>query len=368
MKKLIAALFALGLCLCARPVKAAPDKVLEYWPKQPAEFSFPSKVYFASKNIQSAGQSLQEDDQSAQLAQGADLIIDFGADVGGFFEFKIKATKPARIRLSYSEAAKFAKSGAGIMGISSSTRKLLQRNYTVTNSGWFTDPVLMGGARYVRIQVEKGTLELDAVRCRNTALQCDPLNSGWFLSSDEVLNKSWYASYYTLCLDTIHSNQGAKSGRQKIGEGDWVIVDGAKRDRLIWSGDMGVAGPLTFVSSGRYDIVRNTLLSLAHWQYPSGIYPACSRAELGNIAASRFLEYSIWQVINSHDYYFYSGDQAFLKEIYPGMLKAMEFHHSKTNRDGIILQSPLSDGWNYSFSIFRSGPVAFVNALYFISL
>ena len=254
------------------------------------------------------------------------------------------------------------------MGIASSTRNLLERKYTIDKSGWFSDPVIMGGARYVRIRVEKGSLELDAVRCKNTALQCNPLNSGWFLSSDEALNKSWYASFYTLCLDTIRSDQGAKSGKEKIGEGEWVIVDGAKRDRLIWSGDMGIAGRLAYVSNGRYDIVRSTLLSLAHWQYPSGIYPACSRVELGKTAAPRFLEYSLWQVINTYDYYLYSGDKQFLKDTYPGMLKAMEFHDSRTNRDGIILQSALSDGWNYSFSIFRSGPVAFVNALYFMCL
>ena len=95
MKKFAAAIFALGMWICAQSMIAAPDQVLQYWPKQPGEISLPSKVYFASKNIQNADQALQEDDQSAQLVQGADLIIDFGSDVGGFFEFKVKLDKPA---------------------------------------------------------------------------------------------------------------------------------------------------------------------------------------------------------------------------------------------------------------------------------
>jgi len=348
---------------------AAPEKVLQYWPVKPGDYSFPSAIAFASRNIQNPEAALQEDGRAAVLAPGSDLVVDFGAELGGFFALKLKLNHSAQITLSYSEAKKFARARPDLVVMASSSfRKLLSRTYKVEKSGWFQDQALMGGARYVRLRVKSGEVELDAVRCQNTSLQCDPLNAGWFFSSDELLNKIWYASYYTVCLDTLRSDQGGKSGKEKIGEGDWVIVDGAKRDRLVWSGDMGIAGPVVYVSSGRFDIVRNTLLSLAHWQFPEGLYPACSRAELGAAASKMFLEYSVWQVVNSYDYYLYSGDRDFLKEIYPGLLKAMEFHHSRANRDGIILQNPLASGMNYSFSIFRTGPVAFVNALYYLAL
>lgn len=362
---------AIFLCTSLNPLAAlaAPEKVLQYWPAQPGEFSYPAAIAFAGKNIRNPEAALLADEQAATLVPGSDLVIDFGEELGGFFALKLKLNQPAKITLTYSEAEKFARTGLDPVALASSSfRRLLSRTYKVEKSGWFEDPVLMGGARYLRIRVERGEIELDALRCRKTFFPCDPLNAGWFLSSDELLNQIWYASYYTVCLDTIRSDQGGKSGREKIGEGDWVIVDGAKRDRLVWSGDMGIAGPVVYVSSGRYDIVRNTLLSLAHWQFPDGLYPACSRAELGASASKMFLEYSLWQVVNSFDYYLYSGDIDFLKETYPGILKAMEFHHSRTNRDGIIIQNPLAGGMNYSFSIFRTGPVAFVNALYYLAL
>lgn len=357
------------ILLVSTPALSAPEKVREYWPVKPGEFSLPSRVHSPGKNIQNPESVLAEDDQYAILPQGADLVVDFGAGVGGFFELKLNLGKPAKIRLSYSEAAEFVRGYHGFFSPGpGSYMKFLQRTYQVENSGWFKDPALMGAARYLRIQVLSGAIELDAVRCQNTFLQCDPLTTGWFLSNDEMINRIWYASFYTLCLDTIHSDQGGKLGKQKIGEGEWVIVDGAKRDRLIWSGDMGIAGRTGYNTNGRYDVARDTLLSLAHWQFPNGLYPACSRAELGTFASKQFIEYSIWQVVNSYEYFLFSGDREFLKEIYPGMIKAMDYHDSRTNADGMIIQNPLRAGLNYSYSIFRSGPVAYLNALYYIAL
>jgi len=356
------------IMLCAAASLAAPEKVFDYWPGKPGEYSTPKSVFFASKSISTPEAVLADDGQAVILKEGQELIVDFGADVGGFFEFKVNESSPAKVLISYSEAAKFAKGERDFITTAlSSYRKLTERTYTIKASGWFQDPVLMGGARYARVKVQKGELALDAVRCKNTFLQCDPSKAGWFLTDDELLNKIWYASYYTVCLDTIHSNQGGKSGREKIGEGEWVIVDGAKRDRLIWSGDLAVANRSAYVTNGRYDIARDTLLSLAHWQYPNGIYPACSRVELGKSVAKMFIEYSLWQVVNSYEYYLYSGDREFLAEIYPGLVKAMEYHDSRTSQ-GLLFQVPFKDGMNYSYGILRTGYMAYLNALYYLSL
>ena len=348
---------------------ATPQKVFDYWPLKPGDYALPASVNFASSGLANPEKVLAEDGQSTHLSTGSDLVIDFGAPVGGFFDLKVAVSGTARVRLSYSEAAIFSQGKpSGAMEAISFTEKLTVRTYQVSQSGWFTDPVLMGSARYVRIQVQSGELDLDAIRCKITFLPCDPAIHGWFLSSDDLLNKVWYASYYTTCMDTIHSNQGAKSGREKIGEDDWVIVDGAKRDRLIWSGDLGITDHVVYVTNARYDIVRNSLLSLAHWQFPSGIYAACSLAELGKNVAGRFVEYSLWQVINSYDYYLYSGDASFLKEIYPGLLKAMDYHQAQTDKNGMILQRLPAQGFNYSYGLLRSGPVAYTNALYYLCL
>ena len=357
--------------LLALPLAAmsAPDEVLKYWPEEAGQYGLPKAVHSAGKKVEAAESVLAEDDQSARLGNGDELAVDFGAVTGGFFEFKFNLTKPAKIRITYSEAAKFSRGESGKLSLLSLVdKKLLQRTYEVKQGGWFRDPVLMGGARYVMLEVLSGELDLDAIRCEKTFFQCDPKGQGWFLSSDQLLNKIWYAGYYTTCLDTIRPDQGGSAGRDKIGEGDWVMVDGAKRDRLIWSGDLGIADRVVYVSSGRYDLAKNSLLSLAAWQFNNGLYPACSRVELGAKAADQFLEYSFWQVINSYEYYLYSGDLDFLAKIYPGLLRAMEYHDRKTDSNGMTSQHFLRGGMNYSYSIIRTGPVAYTTALYYISL
>ncbi len=360
----------LALVIAPLAVMAAPDEVLKYWPDTAGEYSLPKAIVSFDKKAQSPEAALAEDDQSAKLPSGSDLLLDFGADTGGFFELKINVAKTAKIRITYSEALAFTKGQKDwLSSASSSYRKLMQRTYEVKQSGWFSDKVLMGGARYVRIEVVSGEIQLDAVRCKKTFLNCDPKAQGFFLSSDEELNKIWYAGYYTTCLDTIRSDQGGKSGKVKIGSGDWVIVDGAKRDRLIWSGDLAIADRVVYVSNGRYDIVKDSLKSLADWQNKkTGIYPACSRAELGARVADRFTEYSLWQVVNSYEYYLYSGDTAFIKQIYPGMLRALDYHDRQTDGQGLILQKFSKDGMNYSYSLIRTGAISYTNALYYLAL
>ena len=44
-----------------------------------------------------------------------------------------------------------------------------------------------------------------------------------------------------------------------LGPGDTIIVDGAKRDRAVWPGDMGIAVPAAFVSIGDLESVKNGL-------------------------------------------------------------------------------------------------------------
>jgi hypothetical protein len=47
-----------------------------------------------------------------------------------------------------------------------------------------------------------------------------------------------------------------------LGPGNTIIVDGAKRDRAVWPGDMGIAVPSTFVSIGDLECVKNALQTM----------------------------------------------------------------------------------------------------------
>jgi hypothetical protein len=64
---------------------------------------------------------------------------------------------------------------------------------------------------------------------------------GYFHSSDDLLNRIWYAGAYTLQSNAIPANTGRQvpfvgvgwDNNGTVGPGDTVIVDGAKRDRAV---------------------------------------------------------------------------------------------------------------------------------------
>lgn len=107
--------------------------------------------------------------------------------------------------------------------------------------------------------------------------------SGWFHCNDELINRVWYAGAYTnqLCtidphygnalvhLGEIESDQTGDDtplttwwSNTTISNGTSCLVDGAKRDRLVWAGDMSIAVPAITVAT--YDLisVENSLDSL----------------------------------------------------------------------------------------------------------
>jgi hypothetical protein len=65
-----------------------------------------------------------------------------------------------------------------------------------------------------------------------------------------------------------------------LGPGDTIIVDGAKRDRAVWPGDMGVAVSSTFVSVGDLTAVKNALQVMYNYQASSN-FTRCFRKLVG---------------------------------------------------------------------------------------
>ena len=66
---------------------------------------------------------------------------------------------------------------------------------------------------------------------------------GWFMSSDDQLNRMWYAGAYTAQMDMVPTGVASCFSVP-------VIFDGAKRDRAIWSGDLMITNPVAQLSLG----------------------------------------------------------------------------------------------------------------------
>ncbi|WP_370616624.1 alpha-L-rhamnosidase C-terminal domain-containing protein [Mumia qirimensis] len=242
------------------------------------------------------------------------------------------------------------------------------------------DPELRGGYRYATLFLDSpGWVDVDAVSMSFTAAQGqgDDLAdyAGHFLSSDDELNRIWYAGAYTVQLNTDRPDT-AKSWPYEKGEGDHaddvvpgadpdkdVIFDAGKRDRIVWQGDLAVQDPVSYVSTYDLDAVENSLDSLAGQQLEDGYMPAASLVGEHNRNELRhYGEYVLWFVSNMAEHYRWTGDTAYLKKWWPAMERAVAWVEKQRDESGLVGFAAAGSCGHYGYS--DCGHETYLNALY----
>ncbi|KAG9236563.1 Six-hairpin glycosidase-like protein [Amylocarpus encephaloides] len=171
--------------------------------------------------------------------------------------------------------------------------------------------------------------------------------TGYFDSSSPLLNRVWYAGAWTLQLSTIdpkeggsiidfnrnfdHNTapQGAWYSNYTIASGSVVTTDGAKRDRMVWPGDMTIAVPGIAVSTYDMLAVRNALNTIYAHQYGDGSMPYAG-PPMG--AFREFSDtYHMHTLIGTYEYVLYSGDLAWLKDHWSAYRSALDISIAKVD-------------------------------------
>ena len=118
-----------------------------------------------------------------------------------------------------------------------------------------------------------------------------------------------------------------------ITNGTSVLVDGGKRDRLVWSGDMLISLPTVAVTT--YDIIstRNALDSLFAFQYPSGQFPyAGFPTNLGNVTSFTYHLYALMGIANVYQW---DADTAYVAGKWARWKIGMEWAVSQIDGTGL---------------------------------
>jgi hypothetical protein len=202
------------------------------------------------------------------------VYLDFGKEVGGIVTvtYSISAvTENGALGLAFSEAKNWVgRNSDSSNGIHARPDGAIYANFSSAGDYTYVMPLdnLRGGFRYLTLFLlgEDASATISNV---SLELSFQPTWSnlrayqGYFHSNEDLLNKIWYAGAYTLQLNAIHPATGrswpapdtAWENNGLLGPGDTINVDGAKRDRTVWPGDMGVAGPASFYSTGDLEYV-----------------------------------------------------------------------------------------------------------------
>ncbi|CAG7927955.1 unnamed protein product [Penicillium olsonii] len=279
---------------------------------------------------------------------GSSIVYDFGIEVGGIVHLNYTSTGKAELGLAFTEA----KNWIGEWSDSSSALYHDGALYANIQSGAgsyvISDKYLRGGFRYltvflvtdglVDVHIEDLSLEL-AFKPTWPNLRA---YQGYFHCSDDLLNRIWYSGAYTLQTNEVPVNtgrvtKGITSGwvnNGTLGPGDTIIVDGAKRDRAVWPGDMGIAVPSAFVSLGDLESVRNALQIMYTTQDSStGAFD-----ESGPPLSQKNSDtYHMWTMIGTYNYVLYTNDTGFLLKNWGGYRHAMDYIYGKvTDPSGLL--------------------------------
>ncbi|TIA41438.1 Six-hairpin glycosidase [Aureobasidium pullulans] len=284
---------------------------------------------------------------------GSALVFDFGKEVGGLATITYTAQGSGALGLAFSEAKNYI----GLWSDSSNGKfapgggdGAIYDNFTTAGNHTYTmhKAHLRGGFRYLTLFLitneTSSTIDINTI---SLEIGFQPTWSnlqayqGYFHSSDDDLNKIWYSGAYTLQTNAVPVDTGrwvptlavgwANNG--SLSNGTTVIVDGAKRDRAVWPGDMGVAVPATFVSIGDLDSVANALQTMYDHQNRDGSFPEAGPPLLQQSSDT----YHMWSMIGTYNYVLYTNDTAFLSKNWDRYLHAMEFIYAKVHQPSGLL-------------------------------
>jgi hypothetical protein len=228
-----------------------------------------------------SGDFLQEYSDIVFLESGVEgLVFDFGIEVGGIvtIDFEPLSTSTATLGLAFTEAKDYIGRSSDNSNGGGGQDGALLHVIDSSSPNSYTMPVakMRGGFRYLTLFLDSSSDLTLKIRRISLEINFQPTwknlraYQGYFHCNDELINKIWYSGAYTLQTNCAPANSGRistsdRTGWQNdetIGPGSSVLLDGAKRDRWVWIGDMGVAVPTAFVSTGDLDSTKNALLAI----------------------------------------------------------------------------------------------------------
>ena len=189
--------------------------------------------------------------------------------------------------------------------------------------------------RYVYIEKEEGA-SYDDVSMDYEYAPHDMTHSGSFRCSDEEINKIWDVAAYTMDLTTRE-----------------FFMDGIKRDRWTWSGDAIQSYLMNYYLRFDTECVKRTIRQLR------GKDPVTAHV-------NTIMDYTFYWFKSVLDYYQYTGDTDFVREMWPRMVTLMDYVLSRTNSEGMAEGQP--DDWIFvdwvDFPMHKRGILCFEQILF----
>ncbi|WP_141012898.1 alpha-L-rhamnosidase-related protein [Nocardioides sambongensis] len=312
-------------------------------------------------------------DGAMVLEEDGQVTLDFGLNVGGTLSltFGDVSGEAPRVGVAFSETAKYVGKES-----EASTGGPRGRDGTiwvdaVAGETWTAPPELLRGAfRYVTLFVQGDySVAVDDVVLDFTAspLMEDPSDyPNYFYSSSNLLNRLWYSGAYTTQLTTIEPTTGRSwpapdalwDNSATSGVGASILVDGAKRDRTVWPGDLGISQGTAFVSTGDTVSVRNSIMTAYEHQKETGELPYAAP----ELSFYRSDTYHMWTLLATAENFENTADRRWLTDVWPHYLAGLAYIRAKAVDRDLLFIDETNDTTHESR--IPDGEEAMANVLY----
>ncbi|KAL1859037.1 hypothetical protein Daus18300_009675 [Diaporthe australafricana] len=341
---------------------ASPTKFHEYILAPTSRVISPASIYQTGGNVENAAAllttsapALQSNQSTSFAGNGSYVTLDFGKNVAGRVSFNVDAVSGSSdsIGFTFSESSMYI-SAQYCDAVNDGAFDLPQ---------WFNDTTpghyeaghdfQRGAFRYLTIvhnTTETVNISNVTVYWTTSPEMEDPAAyTGYFHSDSERLNRVWYAGAYTNQICSADPTTGVALGapvagwyyNYTISNGTSVLLDGGKRDRVVWPGDIVISGPSIFVSTGSLEPIRNALDSLFLYQETGGRLPVAGYP-LAQLFAWSFT-YHCHTLNDAYDYFMFTGDEVYLESLWDQYLLGVDFLLQFIDSSGLANVTSTSD-------------------------
>ena len=375
------------LCLCISALLNNAATSTYNWSPSSREVSPKSVLFFG--NVTNLGPISGLNDPANTYVFGSNALItyDFGQITSGLVSISTGQVAPGtQFHISFTESSLF-------IGNTSD-----QSLYFTHDDGSLALPVdsnshitlppefARGAFRYVTVSASAGS-QIRGISNYFTAMPGSSVSdlrnyTGFFHSSDDLLNRIWYAGAYTtqLCLisanSSVYHNLLAKplswannATVQSLEPADSFLADGAKRDRSPWAGDLSVAVASVEVTHNRDNLtpVKNALKGMLIVQNNDTDYFPYAGSPLGDVilASVRSDTYHMWTMFGFADYILRSNDTSFGRQHASQIVRGLEALRSQIDPSRGLFNGSGSADWGRNF---LTGETTSANAIFYATI
>jgi alpha-L-rhamnosidase len=238
-----------------------------------------------------------------------EYVIDFGKEYLGHIEFELEASEGTIFDFFLFESIHQDGRIEHTFSLNNSLRYVSKNGRQVFRS------FIPRGFRYMMLTIRNLQAPCKMYYVNVHAATFPTGNVGGFSSSDYLLNQIWDISTHTIRMCAQDT-----------------IIDCPAYEQALWTGDSYNISLMNYYAFGNYDLVKRCLRLISKSVYRSKLPESHVPSGWQNVLTA----WSILWVMACREYYRYTADLDFIKEVYPELKLTIQRFEEFLNRDGLL--------------------------------